>query len=294
MDTANIKFSDFTDCSSINTEFEFNGISGRADLDSGYGHEIVIDSTFFFQKLFETAKFIYSPPPFKMYYWTAYYSGNLTIRYGKYSLNVTKFKVYNLKDGYGCTNIDAIVGDSIFENKITLIDYDNNKIAFVDTVIVDSSYIALPMYNRDHKGCNHKNIRIDGFRTNDNRTKSGLFLIDFGTTHGGIIMKRDFAHNLLLDIKHADILRSIHSYGEQDYRWRIDSLQMGTFLLNNVPARRVKNDKGYDRIDMIDGADGLIGLALLKRFNMILDYKHNILYLKPNKYFEEKNQVQKK
>jgi hypothetical protein len=181
------------------------------------------------------------------------------------------------------------MGEEIFSDKITIIDYDKNKIAFTDIFLADSNYIALPMYAPRKKiKYNQKFIKIDGFNEKNGGTKSGFFLLDLGTSKGGIILKSDFAKKISLDIKKADILPSFHNLFEKDYRWYLDSLKAATLLLHNVPVRLVKH-AGFDRLDALEGGDGLLGLALLKRFNMILDYKNNILYLKPNKYFKEKN-----
>lgn len=283
-------FADFTDkYQFIMTDFNFNEVAGMGAIDTGHSNEIVIDSTFFFEKILPTGKFQYSPPPFKMYYWRAYYTGNLIVNFGKYQVNISKFEVYNLKRLYEIPIFDALMGEDVFENKITIIDYDKNKIAFVDTLSIDNTYIALPMHTpRKSTQYNQKFIKIDGFKEKSGNTKSGFFLLDFGTSGGGIILKRDFAKDLSLDIKKADILPSFHNLYGKDYRWRVDSLKTGNLMLNNVPVRKTKY-AGFDRLDALEGGDGLLGLALLKRFNMILDYKNNILYIKPNKYFKDKN-----
>ncbi len=67
------------------------------------------------------------------------------------------------------------------------------------------------------------------------------------------------------------------------YRGKISSLRLGPYILKNVLAAfadaKVRSKQ--------PGADGVLANNALRRFNIIFDYAHEKLYLKPNGHFAE-------
>jgi hypothetical protein len=59
----------------------------------------------------------------------------------------------------------------------------------------------------------------------------------------------------------------------------IDSLFFGSQLLFDVDIMTSASDG--DPISSLEGGEGLLGYEVLKHFYIILDYKNNMLYLKP-------------
>jgi hypothetical protein len=59
-------------------------------------------------------------------------------------------------------------------------------------------------------------------------------------------------------------------------------VKIGPFRLENVvtafPPAEVRSKQ--------EGADGIIGNDLMRRFNVIFDYGNKRLYLKPNRHFD--------
>ena len=62
----------------------------------------------------------------------------------------------------------------------------------------------------------------------------------------------------------------------------VQKLHFGKYILEQIPAQ----------INSYNSPAGFqthyLGNEVLKRFNAILDFQNNIVYLKPNKYFKEK------
>jgi hypothetical protein len=253
-------------------------------LDSGTaGSIIVIDSVFFYNNV-DTANLIRVKPKFSMYYWQAFYDGKILVCIGEHKFYVSHIEVCNMKRFYSYDEIYGLIGEDIFLNKITLIDFDENKIAFVDTLTVDSVYKKMPLFpprvlSKSKNTINQKFVEVDGFYKKNIKEK-GLFLFDTGHWPTGLQLKNSYAKDIQMKNK---IIK------ENNFMWRIDSLCIGNSInVNKVPVRKVIN-ADLDRYEALEGGDGLMGMALIKRFNIVLDYKNNMLYLKPNKWFSIKN-----
>lgn len=283
-----INFSDYNHF--IMVQININNEDCNTILDTGYSG-IVLDSTFFFDNICSENMFTYEAPKYKMYYWRAYYKGVLNISFGKYKITTQYFEVKNLKKLYSDNKIDALLGEAIFEDKMTQINYSNSKILFADSISIPSGYEPISMFppreiNETNK--NQKYIKITGLKSKDANPKEGYFLLDTGCSGGGIILKKSFADQLSLKVTNAKIKSSFYNYNGNDYLWRLDSLFIGNLVLNNAPVRTFVGKNG-DVVEMLKAGDGLLGLALLKRFDLILDYKNSILYIKPNRYYLMKN-----
>lgn len=62
----------------------------------------------------------------------------------------------------------------------------------------------------------------------------------------------------------------------------LEALKLGKFTLPNVPAQLLTTNK-----PLRDTNIHLLGNELLKRFNTVLDFQENVVYLKPNTHFED-------
>ena len=260
-----------------------DSVYGEFILDTGYNSEkMIFDSTFFYNHV-DTTNLVRVKPKYKQFYWQAFYEGEVNIRIADHSFKVTKIEVTNrYRDNYMGI---GLIGAGAFLNKMTIIDFDKNRIAFVDTLRIDSSYTAIPLYpprERHKDNGTQKFVEIDGFVDNKGEKQQGRFLFDTGSWVTGLRLKMDFEKSLGLPLENAVIKKN-------DLMWRIDSLFIDSIQINKVPVRRTHKPQRFDRYDALAGGDGLLGMPLIKRFNIILDYKNDILYLKPNKWFPLKN-----
>jgi len=62
------------------------------------------------------------------------------------------------------------------------------------------------------------------------------------------------------------------------------SLQVGSYILKNPATAFSKATKG---VEVTRQWDGQIGSQILRRFNLVFDYSHKVLYLEPNERFAE-------
>jgi len=64
---------------------------------------------------------------------------------------------------------------------------------------------------------------------------------------------------------------------------KLSSLNIAkTFLFTDVASRAPTSAGGFNAIE---GLDASLGNEVLKQFNIVLDYKNKVLYLKKNKNF---------
>jgi hypothetical protein len=259
-------------------------------LDSGGSSGLIsMDSAFFYNNI-DTTNLTYKKPRIRMYYFQAFYEGNIPVSIGEHTFYVKGIEVRNFDlhhKGSGCI---GFIGEEVFLNKITEINYDEMKIGFFDARSIDSSYTSLPLFppRKVNPGReNQKYVEINGFKNKQGDKIKGYFLFDTGCTVTALAMKTSFAKKLFINSKTLKPVTSVGHSGSvyQDVKWNIDSISIGNINLLQVPARKAK-DPSLDALDALNGGDGLLGVAyLLRRFNIVVDYKNNLLYLKPNKSF---------
>lgn len=263
----------------LGVEVSFNdSISGNFILDTGApANGLIIDSAFFFDNIdfskLERQELNLSTP------YCAYYKGDVSLSVGDISYHIEDVFVKDYKSmakmvkGYPYI---GLIGEDLFLDKYTILDVDNKKISFVDSLVIDSSYTAVPMYSLDTKKewPNRKMIKINGFKDNQGNVKAGRFILDTGCSPLSVFMKSGFGQDIVMDNSWKSQSRLICN---------VDSLRIGTMSIDNVTIGKPLHSSEIAWLEMnLRSADGVIGMPLIVRFNMILDYKH----LKPSKYFD--------
>jgi len=260
------------------------GKSGYFALDSGGSSKLLIDSAFFYKNV-DTSGLVEVRPRGKMYYWHTYYEGNVNVSIGYHSFNVSHIEVREWLPVHDGSNIVGIIGEEPFLDKITVINFQENKIAFVDSLQIDSSYHAIPFlrYAGLVEGAkNQRFISIGGFSDKKGNKKSGKFSFDTGNGLTGVLLQSSFADDLDLSTKRVDDLKETSFL-----RWEEDLIIGNDLLATKVPVRRYRKD-AVDIFSEHKESNGLIGMPLLKRYNIIADYKNDVLYLKPiNIFYQE-------
>lgn len=179
--------------------------------------------------------------------------------------------------------IDGIVGFAILKKYIVRINHDANR---------------LELYNRAQyqfpKNAKAYDVSwwfpvpsIKASITLDNGEKiTGSFLIDTGASTS-LILTTPFVnrHKLLkkFDKKLKHSSQGLTSSKVTDFKARLKGMKVGDFNFSNVPVNLSRATGGLLASDKIDG---ILGNAILKRFNLILDYSNQKLILEPNHYFK--------
>ena len=177
---------------------------------------------------------------------------------------------------------DGIIGYSILGHYITEIDYDTEQITLhnSENFSPDESWNSIPIYFKDNPiPWIDVSLSIEGEEPINIST-----YIDLAAGDAIVLLEKDeMKFSLPKETKEILLGRGLSGdiYGKEG---KISKLKIGSFELSEVIAKiapaRVRSKQF--------GADAVIGNDALRRFNMIFDYSNKILYIKPNKYFENK------
>ena len=174
---------------------------------------------------------------------------------------------------------DGVIGWNLFGHYTVGIDYDNERIALHNTSFVqaDTTWQTVPIVLKDDIPFLDAAVEAaDG-----EKTTMSLY-IDLASGDALELLVRPdqkfkMPDNLEKSYLGTGLSGDIYgSYG------RTKSLTLGTYQLRHIktafaPAEvRSKQQR----------ADGILGDDCMRRFNIIFDYTHGFLYLKPNSYFE--------
>ena len=264
------------------------------DSGGSYFYKVVVDSAFFYENV-NTGDLEEDRPRYGMArsWWHTYYKG--TVRYKvagvEFVYEDATIEVnsrYQRRNGNNNPKIVGTLGVDVFKDRITIINFKENKIALLDTLIVDfdlNDFTSLDLQKpRDvrHFNEDHRFLSLGGFLTKTGSSKDGLFLLDTGLSGNEIIIKSSFGRDLQFERKESR--KSGYNRDAEDWIWESDTLIAGNvYKVNNVEIAVSKLSPTHDYIENLVGGDGLLGLSFLKRFDIvILDYINDKLYLKTN------------
>ncbi|MFC0518638.1 hypothetical protein ACFFGT_30770 [Mucilaginibacter angelicae] len=172
-------------------------------------------------------------------------------------------------------DMDGRFGWNLFEGKQVEINYDKNVL-----VIHSKLRGTLKGYVKSKIGFTHSFAYISGSFEIDSKSYTGNFLMDTGSEQAAIldsgwVARQNFSDNL-------KVIKSSTISDPRGVKYEMKIVEAPLFRVNgftrtNVPAIILsgRNPMGFEI--------NYLGNGLLKHFNMILDFKNDYLYLKPNK-----------
>ncbi|MES1219675.1 MAG: hypothetical protein ABUT20_29515, partial [Bacteroidota bacterium] len=159
---------------------------------------------------------------------------------------------------------DGIVGNSLFQDKIVEINYDNKWIIVRDTLpMMDTSYSRHEMILNDNIPMMQASLA-----TKDTSATT-WFVFDTGNSGNGWI---DDSTASRFQLYRG--VNKIISWGDRVFV-KIPELRVANLSFLNVSATLAK--RGTHTKDI-----SLLGNSLLKRFNVVIDNRNGFIYLKPN------------
>lgn len=172
---------------------------------------------------------------------------------------------------------DGRFGWDLFDGKIVEIDYDQN-LFIVHTRLpeIGKGYTQLPMEYTHTLFCIPAELQIG------NRKYKNRFLFDNG-----------YQRTIMLDtvLMHAqnypqnlEVIKKVIMKNGQGKEIPVitvnnERINLGAHSLRNIPAQllTIENPAGFQT--------HILGNEVLKRFNTLLDFQHNVVYLKPNSLY---------
>ena len=184
-----------------------------------------------------------------------------------------------LTEVYG-ERIDGIIGYSVFNRYIVKLDYDSMKVAFFTQGTIRyprGGFLLKPAINQ---------LVAQPLRVKDEKAVNSRFLYDMGA---GVCMllTKDFVKDsaFLSKRKKRWIKEGEGLGGKIDMELVVmKEIKLGPYRFRNVPVYifdDVYNVTSYPYLG------GLIGNDILRRFNVILNYEKNDIYLTPNSHYRE-------
>lgn len=174
---------------------------------------------------------------------------------------------------WGCK---GIIGNNVLQDKIVELNYDNNIIVLHKTLpAISKDYIKVEMQIRD--GVPYIPVIID----NGKIKAKNWFMFDNGYDNC-LLVDNEFAKTNNLYGTMKVVGHRNNSTNGKTMTVLVPKLFIGDYELKDVPIDlQNPNDKQpYDRV--------IIGNDVLKRFNVIIDYQNNFIYLKANRLINEK------
>lgn len=162
---------------------------------------------------------------------------------------------------------DAIVGNTLFLDKCIEIDYDNKRLIIYEKMpAIDSAYTKHDMFlDGGVRPCMQFSIGVDG------KTYTHWYVFDTGNTSNGQLSKA---------------VTSIPAIYENMTKF----IGMGHRKVGILPQLFVDGHAFKDLVFTLEkpqstmpaGELGIIGNAILNRFNVLIDNEQGFIYLKPN------------
>jgi hypothetical protein len=173
---------------------------------------------------------------------------------------------------------DGVIGWNLFGHYIVSINYDKEVISLYgeDFAPPDSGWQIIPIALK-------KNIPfIEGnLEVTRGDTIRALFYIDLASNEALELLTKPDQKFKLPDSLTPSYLGTGLSGDIHGFYGSSLHLLLGDYELSNIPTAFAPAEVRSKQ----EGADGIIGNNCIRRFNVIVDYPHNRLYLRPNKYF---------
>jgi hypothetical protein len=196
----------------------------------------------------------------------------------------TKVPVLRLKPILGDI-ADGIIGNEYFNNSILEINYELEYMRIHSTIdAVDlKDWKRLKMVKREKRFYMSLSIVV-----NDTTNISGEFIIDLGSG-GSVSLTSLIAHEKDLKKSIKNKVAYFTKYGgvggeSSSYDFITSSIAIGDFKFNDVVMDYSLDTKGALASKKYLG---ILGNKILERFDVILDFKDDCLYLRPNKNYND-------
>ena len=186
---------------------------------------------------------------------------------------------------------DGLLGWNNFDGMIIELNYDNNKMTIhskmPNQILHDKSYEIFKIRYIDNKPFIESELQQSGNKSKD------WFLFDLGYTRT-VMLDSDLLKEAHFPASDMKVLKEVIMHGVSGNEIPVitsdlEILKIGNFKLKNVPVQVMLHGNPMRGLNI-----HILGNDILKRFNTVLDFQKNVIYLKPNKLYDDDYADQKK
>lgn len=217
----------------------------------------------------------------------AYYSSDNTISFANH-VNIDNIRISQLKlehlDRILERPVDGVIGHDLLKHFVVLVNYDHFRLELYEQGVFSPSQ---DYHERPFDLIAGRPYIQAAMVLKNGEILKGRFQLDNGSG-SSVTLYSPFVdrYNIPTKIGRTETIYTIGFTGiiDRNYAGRLPAFDVGAFQINNIPIRL--NQSYYFKKAFKDGI-GHIGNGLLKRFNIVFDYKNSVSYWKPNQSFIE-------
>ncbi|GAB2701165.1 hypothetical protein GCM10027037_27830 [Mucilaginibacter koreensis] len=208
------------------------------------------------------------------------YSTEYNIQVGN---KIFKSKLYDIT--IAGNGVDGLLGWNLFDGLIVELDYDHNR------MIVHSQMPKQVLHNSGYEKFNLTFIKnkpfIESAISQSGTTQKSLFFFDLGYQRA-VMLDHDALAASQFPAGKMQVIKRVIMHGTKGNEIpvitsNLEVLKIGKFVLKNVPAQVMTQGKPMPGVNV-----HYLGSDVLKRFNTVLDFQKNVIYLKPNHWYTTK------
>ncbi|WP_158827381.1 retropepsin-like aspartic protease [Mucilaginibacter lacusdianchii] len=187
--------------------------------------------------------------------------------------------------------VDGLLGWNLFDGMIVELDYDNQRMIvhskMPKQILADKHYEKFKLTYIKNKPFIESEILQSGTRS------KSLFFFDLGYQKA-LMLDPDVLTASRFPTKDMVVIKKVIMHGTKGNEVpvitaNLESLKIGKFQLKNVPSQIMTQGKPMPGVNV-----HYLGSDVLKKFNTVLDFQKNIIYLKPNHFYDTEYADQKK
>ncbi len=176
----------------------------------------------------------------------------------------------------------GVIGAALFSNFVVRIDYNSDTITFTEPKYFHTPTLWTQLSMPLQQGIPRVNGILD---INDIVNVAVTLVLDLGASHPVSLNTRS-DQRITVPQKHLTTQIGLGMGGALTGNVaRVNSLALGGLILTNVIATFPDSANQFPR--EADGRSGNLGNGFLHHFNVIIDYAHKQMFIKPNRYFDE-------
>lgn len=201
---------------------------------------------------------------------------------------IFKSKIYDIT--LAGNEVDGLLGWDLFDGMIVELDYDKQRMIvhskMPKQIVHNTQYTKFKLTYIKNKPFIESEIIQDGVKN------KSLFFFDLGYQRA-VMLDNDALTASRFPTEKMQVIKKVIMHGTQGNEVPVitsslQTLKIGKFELNNIPAQIMTKGKPMTGVNV-----HYLGSDVLKRFNTVLDFQNNVIYLKPNDLYSTEYADQK-